>query len=844
MSDLETRLREAAGASVLLVATDYDGTLAPIVEDPAEAKPRREAVAALRLLASLPRTHVAVISGRSLEDLAGLLGPVEGVHLVGSHGSEFDAGFAAGLQPEQRELRERVLEDLHALAADVPGALVEAKPASIALHYRKVDPVAAEELREKAFDGPGSREGVHPKEGKMVVEFGVVPTDKGRALDVMRRQVGATTVIFLGDDRTDEDAFATLRGPDLGVKVGDGETAASHRVEDPEEVARFLAGLGELRRDLLEVETATPIEQHSLLSDHRTLALVDPRGSLVWTCFPRVDSGALFAALLGGPAAGDFRIQPEDGTDQPEQVYRESSLVLETRWQDVTLTDFLDCSEGRPFRRAGRSELVRKVEGTGAVRIRFAPRLDFGRVPTRLAVRDDGLVVEAWRDPIVLRAPGVVWTLVEEGLHHTAEARVELDPDRPLWLELRYGTGSLRAGKPDAAERLQLTEAYWSSWAAGLTLPDHHTELLRRSAITLSGLVYRPTGAMVAAGTTSLPEWIGGMRNWDYRFCWIRDTALAMTALVELDSTEEAMRYLDWLFAVVGRCESPERLLPLYTVSGEELGPEGEITELAGYRGSRPVRVGNAAASQVQLDVFGPVVDLVARLADRDAPLSSEHWRLVEAMVKAVEERWREPDHGIWEIRKPARHHVHSKVMCWMAVDRAQRVARSFLDTEHPEWNELRDAIAADVLEKGYKESVGAFTAAYDGDDLDAAALWVGLSGLLPPDDPRFRGTVEAVERNLHCDGIVYRYRDDDGLAGTEGGFPLCASWLVDSFLRLGRNEDARSLFESICEQAGPTGLLGEQYDPDTETVLGNFPQAYSHLGILGNALRLAEAGA
>jgi GH15 family glucan-1,4-alpha-glucosidase len=255
------------------------------------------------------------------------------------------------------------------------------------------------------------------------------------------------------------------------------------------------------------------------------------------------------------------------------------------------------------------------------------------------------------------------------------------------------------------------------------------------------------------------------------------------------------------------------------------------------------VRVGNAASGQVQLDIFGPIVDLVARLADAGAPLRAGHWRLVEAMVEAVSRRWHEPDHGIWEVRRPKRHHVHSKVMCWMAVDRASALEDRLLDRRRPEWLELRDRIASDVLEHGYKPGRGAFTSAYDGDDLDAAALWLGLSGLLPGDDPRFAGTVEAIERELREGPTVYRYRGDDGLPGREGGFHLCASWLVDAYLLLGRAGDARRLFEQICACAGPTGLLAEQLDPATATALGNVPQAYSHLGVIGNAMRLAPTG-
>jgi len=302
------------------------------------------------------------------------------------------------------------------------------------------------------------------------------------------------------------------------------------------------------------------------------------------------------------------------------------------------------------------------------------------------------------------------------------------------------------------------------------------------------------------------------------------------------------MQHLDWVLGVLDNCASPERLQPVYCLTGEELGPEAEIGDLSGYRGSRPVRVGNMASRQVQLDVFGPIVELVAGLVELDAPLSNQHWRLVEAMVSAVDRRWQEPDHGIWEIRAPRRHHVHSKVMCWLTVDRAIAVARRFLDQERDDWKVLRDRIAADVLKQGFKPEVNAFTAAYDGTDIDAATLHVGLSGLIDADDPRFAGTVEAVETTLLSGPTVYRYRADDGLPGFEGGFHVCASWLVDAYVLQGRLDDARKLFEGITELAGPTGMLSEQYGPKTGRALGNVPQAYSHLGIIENALRLDRA--
>jgi trehalose-phosphatase len=842
VSELEHRLAALARTPVLLVATDYDGTLAPIVKDPAEARPLREAVIALRQLASLANTHVAVVSGRALRDLAGMVGEPEDVHLVGSHGSEFDPDFAQSLPSEAVALHRRVHEALAGIAAKVPGARLEAKPASVAFHYREAPDALADEALRAVEQGPGAFEGVCTRHGKKVVELAVLASHKGTALAQLRQRVGATAVCFLGDDVTDEDAFAVLSGPDLGIKVGEGPSRALLRVADPEAVARVLAALAELRAAWLAGADAVPIEHHACLSDQRTFALVTPDARITWLCLPRLDSPALFAELLGGPAAGHFSVWCASGARPRGQRWIGHSFVLETRWERFRVVDFLDASGGRPQLRAGRTDLVRRLEGRGRVAVELAPRLDFGRIPTRLRVLDGGLAVDPSHDPIVLRAPGVRWTIVEEGPHHTARAELDLD-EGPVELELRYGTGSVRATQPPAEKRERQTELFWSSWAGGLVVPGVDGEQIRRSALVLKSLCFGPTGAIAAAATTSLPEHPGGIRNWDYRYCWLRDAALAGAALVRLGSTAEALHYLGWVLGVVDQIAAPERLQPLYCVAGEPLGSEAEIGDLPGYRGSRPVRVGNLAAHQLQIDVFGPIVQLVALLAEHDAPLSSEHWRLVEGLVGAVAARWQEPDHGIWEIRRAPRHHVHSKVMCWLAADRGVRLAELY-GRARPDWRELADRIAEDVLRQGWKSEPGAFGAAYDGHDLDAAALQVGLSGLLPFDDPRWRATVEAVERGLREGPTVFRYRADDGLPGGEGGFHLCSGWLVQALLSLGRPDEARALFEAMVACAGPTGMLSEQYDPVAGLSLGNTPQAYSHLAVIEAALALAAAGA
>ena len=838
---IDEALEALAKAPVLLVATDYDGTLAPIVDDPAQAHPIRESLVALRALTALPHTHVAAVSGRSLADLAKLSGLDGPVMLVGSHGSEFDQDFAGAITPQQTALRARLLDELDRVASAGRGFSVEQKPASIAFHYRNADPAEADRVLDELRAGPGSWPGVHVKTGKKVLELAVIHTSKGDAIDTIRHRVGAAAVLYLGDDVTDEDAFTRLRGPDVGVKVGPGETAAALRVADTTDVARLLAHLVERRQSWLAGAEAVPIEQHTLLSDGRVLALVAPGARLTWMCVPRMDGPALFADLLGGPPAGHFTVEPTHTTATPTARYEGDSLVLRTDWPELSVTDFLDCSGGKPTQRAGRTDLIRYLEGRGEVRVTFAPRLDFGRIPTRLQLRDGGVEIEGTNDPIVLRAPGVQWDIVEEGQHQTAVGTLTLTGE-PVRIELRYGTGTLRQRNSDGfGERYRLTKAYWEAWADRLKLPRLRPELVRRSALTLKGLCFGPTGGIAAAATTSLPEDLGGVRNWDYRYCWPRDAALAAAALVKLGSDNEAMALLDWMLNVLDKISAPERLMPLYTVTGHEVGAEAEIGELAGYAGSRPVRIGNGARGQVQLDVFGPIAELVWQALLAEAPLSSQHWRLTEAMVAAVAARWHEPDHGIWEIRKPRRHHTHSKIMCWLTVDRAIRVSERFLDRAQPQWESLRDEIANDIHEHAWNERVGAYTAAYGDDDLDAATLWTGLSGLIDPTSERFGRTIDAIERELRDGPAVYRYRADDGLPWREGGFFICASWLVDAMHRAGRTDHATRLFNELCDLAGPTGLIPEQYDPTLARTLGNHPQAYSHIGVIENALTLSS---
>ncbi|QNG17410.1 trehalose-phosphatase [Rhodococcus triatomae] len=846
--DLPIELRRAlstvARTPRLLVASDYDGTVAPIVSDPDKAFPHAESVRALRALASLSGTAAAVISGRALKDLAALSRLPAEVQLVGSHGSEFDVGFIHAIDADARRLLGEIVDEFQQISTRHPGTGVEVKPASAALHVRNaVTPEHAQEALNEARADAARWAGVQVTEGKSVIELAVIPTDKGQALDTIRHQEGATAAVFIGDDVTDEKAFDRLQGPDVGIKVGGGESLAEYRVDTTEDVSAALAFLVEERRTWLSGADAPPIERLTMLANPRTVGLLTPDATVTWLCHPEPDSAAVFAHLLGGVAAGHFSVGPQRSALPLSQRYIDGTMTVQTRWASLAVTDYLPHDVP-----SGRTDLTRVISGVAPAVVTFAPRPEFGQGQVLLEEDEDGLRVLGSNEPFVLRSPGVKWNITTDGTQQTAHATVE-PAYGDIVLELRCGTEDLGPSTVPEEERRAAAESYWSEWVSGLDLPALKPDLMKRSALTLKGLVHADSGSIMAAATTSLPEEIGGVRNWDYRYCWLRDAALTASALVSLGSLGEAEHYLDWVHDVLETLPGPERLHPLYTLWGTTLPPEAVLDSLPGYAGSRPVRVGNAANQQVQLDVFGPIVELIAQLAharekqgapDGATALGDRDWELVRAMVEAVERRWFEPDHGIWEIRDNPRHHVYSKVMGWVTVDRAIELAKRFGRDAEPSWSVLRDEIATEVVEQGWKDEVRSYTAAYDGTDLDAATLHIGLSGLIDPTDERFRATVVATERELRSGSTVYRYHHDDGLPGVEGGFHLCAAWLVEAYLLVGARSQAEALFAQLVDAAGPTGLLSEEYDPVAERSLGNHPQAYSHLGLLRCAQLLA----
>ncbi|SDK48920.1 trehalose 6-phosphatase [Actinopolyspora mzabensis] len=848
-AELRRTIVQLARTPRLLVACDYDGTLAPIVGDPSQAKPLPESVHAMRSLAALPTTTAAVISGRALRDLATLSRLPAEVHLVGSHGSEFDVGFVHELDPDTTHLRTQLQRGLQEITAGQPGVTLEAKPASVAVHVRRADPEVSERVFGAIRSGPATWEGVQVTEGKSVMELAVVETDKGNAFEALRHQVGCTGAIFLGDDVTDEKVFSKLHGPDLGIKVGEGDTLAHYRVPDTPGVATVLALLMEERRTWLYGEQAPAIERLSMLANERTVALLTPDARVTWMCHPGPDSAAVFADLLGGHGAGHFSVlpaqpqsHPENGNGAPRstlplgQRYVPGTMTVETRWSRLLVTDYLEHGGD-----SHRTDLIRVISGSTRAVVEFAPRPEFGQVPVRMTAEAEGIRVHGTSEPMVLYSPSVKWQITSDGMHESAHTELTLSEDSPVVLELRCGTETLAGSDLAEPDRRSIANRYWSEWVKQLRLPKVETDLVVRSALTLRGLCNTDTGGIMAAATTSLPEEIGGVRNWDYRYCWLRDGAMSARALVSLGSTEEAEAFLDWLHRVMDTLPGPERLHPLYSLAGGTLGPEAVIDSLPGYAGSRPVRVGNLADQQVQLDVFGPVVELATDLALAHGKLRDADWELVKGMAEAVTWRWFEPDHGIWEERDVPRHHVYSKVMCWVTIDRALKLAAHYDRPPEPGWAQLREQIAEDVLKNGWHPDVQAFTTAYEGSDLDAASLYVGLSGLIDPSDERFRATVTAIESELRSGSTVYRYRRDDGLPGHEGGFHLCATWLIEAYLLTGRRTEAEELFQQIVDNAGPTGLLSEEYDPIAERSLGNHPQAYSHLGLIRCAQLLDE---
>jgi GH15 family glucan-1,4-alpha-glucosidase len=588
---------------------------------------------------------------------------------------------------------------------------------------------------------------------------------------------------------------------------------------------------------------AARIEDYGLIGDLQTAALVSRHGSIDWACFPRFDSGACFAKLLGDAENGQWSLAPIEEPRRVRRRYRGDTLVLETELEtdggSIRLIDFMPPRGEAP----DIVRIVEGVEGRVAVRMDLTIRFDYGSIVPWVRRRADGIVAVAGPDALHLATPV---ELIGQNLHTVAAFEVGAGERVPFVLTW-YPSNEDLPERVDAEEALAETEAFWNEWASVCTHQGTFEEPLRRSLATLKALTYAPTGGMVAAPTTSLPEALRGVRNWDYRFCWLRDATLTLLALVRAGYDGEAKAWRDWLLrAIAGGI--PQGLQIMYGLAGERRLTELEVPWLAGYEASRPVRIGNAACNQLQLDVYGEVSDALYHARAAGLEPSPDGWALNVRLMDWLESGWREPDEGIWEVRGPRRDFTHSKVMAWVAFDRAVRSVEEFgLEGPVDRWRALRHEIHQDVCRHGFDAELGTFTQSYGAQRLDASLLMIPLVGFLPADDPRVVGTVAAVERDLMRDGFVERYRADgenvdvDGLPPGEGVFLPCSFWLVQVLALQGRLPEAQVLFDRLLALRNDLGLLSEEYDPATDRLVGNFPQAFTHLALVDAALTLDD---
>ncbi|MCI3946012.1 glycosyl hydrolase, family 15 [Pseudomonas syringae] len=586
---------------------------------------------------------------------------------------------------------------------------------------------------------------------------------------------------------------------------------------------------------------AALIEDYALLGNCQTAALVARDGSLDWLCFPRFDSTACFAALLGSEDHGRWKIAPTAEVTSVERRYREGTLILETLFETrdgrAMLIDFM------PMNTSG--HVVRIVVGlSGQVEfgVDLAIRFDYGSNVPWVEKRDaHTLTAVAGPEMLVLRSP----VALHPQDHHTASHFHVSEGERKVFtLAYQPSFEPLCAGI-DAEQALETTEVYWREFSDRCPDVGQWTPQVKRSLITLKAMTYAPTGGIVAAVTTSLPEQLGGERNWDYRYCWLRDATMTLLAFMNLGYFEEATAWRDWLLRSVAG--NPEQIQIMYGVGGERRLQEYELPWLTGYEHSLPVRVGNGAANQVQLDVYGEVADAMIQALRSGMTPHPRSVAISKVVMPYLEKIWHLPDAGIWEIRSEPRHFTHSKVMAWVAFDRnATQIAQAAEDDEDRalanHYRKVADEIHADVCRKGFDAELGSFVQTYGAKEVDASLLQIVLTGFLPPEDPRVVGTVAQIERTLMQDGLLLRYdneRSVDGVAGREGTFLVCSFWLADAYVLLGRADDAARLFERLCGLCNDVGLLAEQYDPKGGRMLGNFPQAFSHIGIINTALNL-----
>ncbi|MEU2425760.1 glycoside hydrolase family 15 protein [Streptomyces sp. NPDC007851] len=583
------------------------------------------------------------------------------------------------------------------------------------------------------------------------------------------------------------------------------------------------------------------IEDYALIGDEQTAALVGRDGSIDWLCLPRFDSAACFTRLLGDEDNGHWRIAPRGATTCTRRAYRRDTLVLDTEWETadgtVRVTDFMPQREHVP-------EVVRIVEGvTGRVTVQSVLRLrfDYGSVTPWMRRSGGHRVAVAGPDAVWLRSDPAVRTWGEDfGTH--SEFTVE-EGEKVAFVLTWHPSHQQRPPLVDPYDALRSSVTDWRRWAARCTYHGPHRDAVMRSLITLKALTYAPTGGIVAAATTSLPEELGGVRNWDYRFCWLRDSTLTLGALLSAGYHKEAESWRDWLVRAVAG--DPADLQIMYGLGGERRLPEFELDWLRGFGDSTPVRVGNSAVDQLQLDVYGEVMDSLSLARTAGLPTKPHMWSIQCTLMNFLQNAWRQPDEGLWEVRGGRRHFVHSKVLVWVAADRAVRTLE-----DHPElkgelegWRAFRDEVHQEVCEKGFVPERNTFTQYYGSRELDASLLLIPRVGFLPPDDPRVIGTVDAIRDDLGHGGFLRRYDTDaigvDGMPGGEGAFLACSFWLADALHMTGRTDEAKELFERLVGLVNDVGLLSEEYDPETGRQLGNFPQAFSHIGLVNTAVTL-----
>jgi GH15 family glucan-1,4-alpha-glucosidase len=582
------------------------------------------------------------------------------------------------------------------------------------------------------------------------------------------------------------------------------------------------------------------IEDYAFLSDLQTSALVHDHGSIDWCCFPRFDSDACFAALLGREEHGSWRLAPAASGEATRRYYN-GSLVLETEWSTaagrIRVLDFMPPREGAPT-------IVRIVEGlSGRVPVRsdLVARFSYGRIIPWVSQTDQAYLAGAGAEALCLRTPA---TTRGENRSIVSTFTVESGQRVPLTLTW-YPSHDVLPAVIDPEDALLKTQRFWTDWSSRCTYDGPYRNEVVQSLVVLKGLTYAPTGGIVAAATTSLPEAPGGVRNWDYRYCWLRDATLTLLALLKGGYLDEAERWRSWLLRAVAG--DPDNLQIMYGVAGERRLSEWTAEWLPGFENSQPVRIGNAASEQHQIDVYGEVTDALYQARKHNLGGSLAAWQFGRHMLGILERRWREPDEGIWEVRGEPNHFTHSKVMAWVAFDRGIKLCEEFgRDGPVERWRSIRDEIHAQVCREAWNEQLCSFTQSYRGSTVDASLLLLPQVGFLSPHDARVRGTLRAVQHQLLSDGILLRYRSEqhvDGLPAGEGAFLPCSFWLVDALTLDGRRDQAAELFERLLRMRNDLGLLAEEYDPSVRRQLGNYPQAFSHIALLNSAFNLADPG-